>query len=59
MNSSKRYLTYLALAFIPQLYGCLWENIHVDGTLDASSKQEEVSPEQSGDPKPLEEEDNK
>lgn len=45
MNLRKRYLTYLALACVPALYGCLWENIHVDGTLKTSgSEQEEVNP---------------
>jgi len=44
MDLRKRYLTYVALAFVPQLYGCLWDSIHVDGTLDASNKAEEVSP---------------
>lgn len=41
MNLRKRYLTYVILAFTPQLHGCLWESIHVDGTLDASAKAEE------------------
>jgi len=37
----------LAIALVPQLHGCLWESIHVDGTLDASSGAKE---EQSGKP---------
>lgn len=46
MNLRKRYLTYMVLALVPQLHGCLWDSIHVDGTLDASneSKAEETLP---------------
>lgn len=44
MNLSKRYLTYCLLAFAPYLHGCLWDSIHVDGTLDASNEAEVVEP---------------
>lgn len=44
MELRRKYLTYVVLAFAPQLHGCLWESLHLDGTLDASSKAEEVAP---------------
>lgn len=39
---SKRYLTYVVLAFAPAFHGCLWDSIHLDGSLDAENKPEEV-----------------
>lgn len=44
MNLRKRYLTFMALALVPQLHGCLWNSLHVKGELDAASKAEDVSP---------------
>jgi len=43
MNLSKRYLTLVVMGLVPSLHGCLWESLHVDGTLDATAISEDTA----------------
>jgi len=48
MDIRQRYLTYLVLAFVPQLHGCLYDHFHMEGKVDAA-RGEEVSSKESSE----------
>lgn len=47
MDIRQRYLTYMVLAFVPQLQGCLYDHFRMEGEIEADRKEEVASEELS------------